>query len=359
VIPNPNKTLYPDKSAPSFIELAIRLGALAILLYWSLLLIRPFISIIIWSSVLTVALYPAFEWLSSRLGGRPQLAATVTVILSLLVILGPATWLAIGLVDSLRTISDHLDPSTLTIPPPLNSVENWPFVGKPIYEFWSLASTNSQAAFAKIAPQLKPLGSRLIRIGADTGLGIVQFLVSVVIAGFLLGPAPKFVGAVKSFARRLNPTHGELFVSQTGATIRAISRGVIGISVLQALLAGVGLMAVGIPQASLITLGVLILGIIQIGPSIIIIPVIIWSWAILDSTTALLFTAYMLPVNLLDNILRPLVLGRGLKTPLAVILIGVIGGTLAYGITGLFLGPIVLAVVWELLVTWLAKEADD
>jgi predicted PurR-regulated permease PerM len=160
------------------------------------------------------------------------------------------------------------------------------------------------------------------------------------------------------FSRRLNSLHGEEFVIQAGATIRAISRGVIGISVLQALLAGIGLVAAGIPQASLITFAVLVLGIVQIGPSIVIIPVIVWSWMKLDSTSALLFTAYMVPVNLMDNILRPIVMGRGLKTPMGVILIGVIGGTLAYGITGLFLGPIVLAVVWELSVAWLGKEND-
>jgi predicted PurR-regulated permease PerM len=116
-------------------------------------------------------------------------------------------------------------------------------------------------------------------------------------------------------------------------------------------------MAAGIPQASLITFGVLIFGIIQIGPSIILIPVIIWSWMLLGTTSAILFTAYMLPVNLLDNILRPIVMGRGLKTPMLVILIGVIGGTLAYGITGLFLGPIILAVIWELIVAWI-RESD-
>jgi predicted PurR-regulated permease PerM len=132
---------------------------------------------------------------------------------------------------------------------------------------------------------------------------------------------------------------------------------VIGISVLQALLAGIGLMAAGIPQASLITFAVLILGIIQVGPTIVIVPVIIWSWMTMETTSALLFTAYMVPVNLLDNLLRPIVMGRGLKTPILVILIGVIGGTLAYGITGLFLGPIVLAVIWELMVAWI-KEQD-
>jgi predicted PurR-regulated permease PerM len=131
---------------------------------------------------------------------------------------------------------------------------------------------------------------------------------------------------------------------------------VIGISVLQALLAGLGLMAVGIPAASLITSLVLILGIIQIGPSIVLIPLIVWSWMTMETKTALLFTAYMVPVSLLDNVLRPLVMGRGLDTPMLIILIGVIGGTLSYGITGLFLGPIVLAVIWELLVAWIKEH---
>jgi len=341
----------------TIIELAIRLGVLALLLYWSFLLVEPFISIVIWSAVLAVALYPVFEWISFRLGGRRRLAAVLTTILSLLIVIGPATWLALGLIDSLRVISDQLDPSILTIPPPPNSMKEWPLIGEPIYQFWELASTNFSAALAKIIPQLKPLGSRLLRIGADTGLGIIKFLVSIIIAGFLFSPAPAIVDATKRFVRRLNPARGEEFADQAAATIRAVSRGVIGISVLQALLAGIGLMAAGIPQASLITFAVLIFGIIQIGPSVILIPVIIWSWTLLDTTSALLFTAYMVPVNLLDNILRPIVMGRGLKTPMLVILVGVIGGTLAYGITGLFLGPIVLAVIWELLIAWI-KDTD-
>ena len=340
-----------------FIELAIRLGVLALLLYWSFLLVEPFISIVIWSAVLAVALYPIFDWISVRLGGRRRLAATLTTILSLLVVIGPATWLALGLIDSLRAISDRIDPSVLTIPPPSESVKDWPVIGEPIYQFWELASTNLSEALAKIIPQLKPLGSSLLRVGADTGFGIIKFLVSIVIAGFLFSPAPAIVDAVLRFARRLNPERGEEFAYQAAATIRAVSRGVIGISVLQSLLAGLGLMAAGIPQASLITFAVLIFGIIQIGPSVILIPVIIWSWTLLSSTAAILFTAYMLPVNLLDNILRPIVMGRGLKTPMLVILIGVIGGTLAYGITGLFLGPIILAVIWELIVAWI-RESD-
>jgi predicted PurR-regulated permease PerM len=247
----------------------------------------------------------------------------------------------------------------VAIPSPPVSVKDWPLIGEPIYQFWDLASTNLSAAFATIIPQLKPLGGRLLRIGADTGLGIIKFLVAVIVAGFLFTPGPSLAAAVKRFSRRLNPERGEELVAQAAATIRAVSRGVIGISVLQALLAGIGLMAAGIPQASLIAFAVLVLGIIQIGPTIVIVPVIIWTWMTKDTTAALLFTAYMVPVNLLDNLLRPLVMGRGLKTPILVILIGVIGGTLAYGITGLFLGPIVLAVIWELMVAWIKEKENE
>jgi predicted PurR-regulated permease PerM len=345
-----------DELAGPYIETAVRLGALALLLYWSWVLVSPFISIAIWSAVLTVALYPVFEWMALRLGGRRRLAAALVTVLSLLVIIGPAMWLALGLIDSFRMIAERLDFSNLAIPPPSISVKDWPLIGEPLYQFWDLASTNLSAALAQILPQLKPLGSSLLRIGADTGLGVIMFLLSVIVAGFLFSPAPAIVEAVKKFSRRLNPTRGEEFVDQTVATIRAVSRGVIGISVLQALLAGIGLMVADIPQASLIAFGVLVLGIIQIGPSIIIVPVIIWSWTFMDTKSALLFTAYMVPVNLLDNLLRPIVMGRGLKTPMLVILIGVIGGTLAYGITGLFLGPILLAVLWELLVAWIRER---
>ncbi len=124
-----------DQLTASFIAMAIRLGVLALLLYWSLVFVRPFISIVIWSVVLTVALYPVFEWTSFQLGGR--LAAALITILSLLVVIGPATWLALGLVDSLRMISERLDFSTLTVPPPSKSVKDWPLIGNPIYQFYA------------------------------------------------------------------------------------------------------------------------------------------------------------------------------------------------------------------------------
>ena len=190
-----------DQLTGPFIETAIRLGVLGLLLYWSLVLVSPFISIAIWSVVLTVALYPVFEWMTLRLGGRRRLAAILVTILSLLIVVGPATWLALGLIESLRTISEGFDFSALAIPPPSKTVKDWPLIGEPIYQFWDLASTNFSAAMAKIYPQLKPLGSSLLRIGADTGIGIIKFLASIIVAGFLFSPAPSLADAVKQFSR--------------------------------------------------------------------------------------------------------------------------------------------------------------
>ena len=345
-----------DRLITTWVELAIRLGVLALLLALSVFLIRPFITIGIWSIVLTVALYPVYDWMSGRLGGRRRLAAFLLTIVNLLIVIGPATWLTLGLIDSLRELSEHLDLSALALPPPPHAVKSWPIIGESIYQFWDLASTNFEAAFAKIAPQLKPFGSILLRIAEGAGIGAVKFFIAIIVAGFLFSPAPSLVHVVTLFSRRLASGRGEQFVRLAAATIRAVSRGVVGVSALQALLAGVGLVAAGIPGASLITSAVLILGIIQIGPSVVLIPVIIWSWIAMETTTALLFSVYMIPVSLLDNVLRPIVMARGLDTPTLIIVFGVVGGTISYGITGLFLGPIVLAVIWELLTVWIRER---
>ncbi|HEY1543887.1 MAG TPA: AI-2E family transporter, partial [Xanthobacteraceae bacterium] len=298
------------------------------------------------------------SWIARRLGGRRRLAAAVVTVFGLLIVIGPATWLAIGLIDSIRVVAERLEPTRLALPPPFPSVKTWPLIGDRIYDFWMLASTNLQAATAKIAPQLKPLGSSLLHTVAGTGTATVKFLIAIVLAGILLPPAPALVTATKRVAHRILPTRGDAFVDLAGATIRTVARGVIGISALQALLAGIGLLAAGIPGASLITSAVLILGIIQIGPGIVLLPVVIWAWTAMAATPALLFTLYMVPVALLDNVLRPILMGRGLSVPMPVILIGVIGGTFAYGITGLFLGPIVLSVMWELAAAWIETREE-
>jgi predicted PurR-regulated permease PerM len=180
-----------------------------------------------------------------------------------------------------------------------------------------------------------------------------------VIAGFLFAPAPRLVDASRSFLLRLVPERSDEFIALAGMTIRSVSQGVIGISVVQAVLAGIGLKLIGIPNAGLLAFLIMASGILQIGAAIFIVPAVIWVWITKDTTAALLFTAYMVPVGLMENVLKPIVMGRGLKTPAVVIFIGVIGGTLEHGIVGLFVGPVVLAVGWSLLAAWFAGSKDS
>jgi predicted PurR-regulated permease PerM len=329
----------------------IRVVCLGLLAYWSLILLRPFLTIIVWSIIISVALYPIFDWLSAKLYGHRALAAVAITVFTLFVMLGPVTWLALSLAETIRTLFAQFGDGSLVIPPPSGAVKAWPLIGEKIYEAWLLASTNLRALIIEVAPHFKPLGTSLLIAAGSVGTNLLKFIVALVISGFLFIPGPSLVHSAKNIFGRVAAERGEEFVDLAGATIRNISRGIIGIAILQALLAGIGLLFAGVPAAGLFSFLVLLLGVIQIGPSVILVPLIVWSWFAMDTTTAILFTLYMVPVNLLDNILRPLV-AKGLKTPMLVILIGVLGGTLVHGIMGLFVGPIVLSIAWQLLAVW-------
>lgn len=343
----------------SFIELAIRLGFLALLLYWTLVLVRPFLSIIVWSVIVAVVLYPSYNKLAAKLGGRQKLSAFLVTAFAVMVVVGPTAYLTMDLIENVGLLSEHINWHELAIPAAPLSIKTWPIVGEEAFRMWNAASANTSATLAKLYPYLKPVGTTVVQIAADAGIGVLKFLISVIAAGFLLVPAPGMIDAAKRLARKLEAERGEQLLNLSTMTIRAVSRGVIGIALLQALLAGIGFAVIGIPGASLLTFAILILGIAQIGAAPVSIPVLIWVWTSMDTTTAILFTAYMIPVNFIDNALRPFLFAQGLRTPMLVILIGVIGGTISHGITGLFLGPIILAVIWELLMAWIGMAKAE
>ena len=277
----------------------------------------------------------------------------------LLIVIGPVSLLGVALLDNVQTYSADFVAGRISVPPPGDSVKDWPVVGEKLYQFWSLASVNLEAALVRIGPELTTVGSALMSAVAGTSLGILKFIVSVIIAGCLLVPAVRLTSGFKSFANRISAERGEPFVDLAAATIRNVARGVIGVSMLQSLLIGIGLLAAGVPGAGLITFGALFLGIIQIGPGLLVIASIIWAWAELSTVWALVFTAYMVPAMVLDNFLKPIVMARGLSTPMLVIFIGVIGGTMTHGIIGLFIGPIVLAVAYEVVAFWVREQRVD
>jgi predicted PurR-regulated permease PerM len=337
------------------IDAAVRIGLLALLGYWSLKVIGPFLTVTLWSVILTVALYPLFSWLAARLGSR-RLAAILITLLCLTMVIGPVAWLGFGLISGIEFVVRGFDSNMFSIPVPAESVKSWPLIGEQVYELWTRAATDMKTVLVEAAPRLKPLGSQLLSIGESVVIGLLEFVAAIVIAGFLLSPGPQLVKSLGAFLRRILSDRGEEMAQLAGSTIRNVSRGVVGISLVQSLLAGIGFLVAGIPAAGFLSFLALVLGIVQIGPAILLLPIVAWSWTAMETTSALMFTAYMIPVGLVDNVLRPLVMARGLATPMPVILVGVIGGTLAFGISGLFLGPIVLAVAWALTVAWVQEE---
>jgi predicted PurR-regulated permease PerM len=353
------KVLRQTRSGDEIIQLAVRLAMLAFLLYWSFVLVRPFIPMLAWSIVLTVALYPPYHWLAVNLGDRPKLAAVIVTGISLLIIIGPVAWLGVGLIDGLQDFAGRLGEGTLAIPSPPEGAKEWPIVGARIYGLWDQASSNLGAALREVAPHLKPLAGLVLAFAGSAGVGTLKFVLSVVLSGFLFIYGPGLVEGTRRIQARDMTQRNEDLVALAGVTIRTVSQGVIGVAVLQSLLAGIGLKLAGVPHAGVLAFAVLVLAILQIGSAIVLFPVIIWIWATKDFTLALPLTIYLLVVGLADNIVKPMLMGRGLDTPMLVIFIGVLGGMIAHGIVGLFVGPIILAVAWQLTMAWIREERTD
>jgi predicted PurR-regulated permease PerM len=338
------------------LETVIRISLLALLAYWSLTIIGPFLTVTLWSAIITVALYPLFSWIAARLGSRRFAAALITL-LCLMLVIGPVTWLGFGLIGGVEFAVKGFDSEILTIPLPPDSVKNWPLIGDQVHQMWNRAANDTKEILLEVIPKLKPLGGKLVEIAGSVVFGLLEFVASIIIAGFLYSPGPRLARSLETFLRHIFGDRSQQMLNLAGSTIGNVSRGVVGIALVQSFLAGVGFLAAGIPAAGFLTLVAVVLGIIQIGPAILLLPIVVWSWTSMDATTALMFTAYMVPVGLVDNILRPIVMARGLTTPMPVILVGVIGGTIAFGISGLFVGPIVLSVAWALLAAW-AEDPD-
>ena len=339
-----------------FTDLVIRLTVVGIFAYFSLTLLAPFAIMVIWAVILAVALYPAFAALRNLFGGRGGLAATLITLLGLVIIVAPLGAVTVNLAETTLELVADFENQTVAVPRPPEKVKEWPVIGEKVHAAWSLASTNLEAAVKRFGPPLLQAAGAIVGKIAGIGFGMLGFAVSVLIAGFLFVPGPRLGEAIKVFARRIAAERGAHFVDLAGATIRNISRGVIGVALLQALLTGLFLSLFGVPAAGVIAFLVLIFCIVQVGPVPVVVPVIIWAWSAKDTGPALLLTLLLIVIPVIDNVLKPILMARGLSTPMLVILLGVIGGTVTYGLIGLFLGPILLGIFYELLMAWVKGE---
>jgi predicted PurR-regulated permease PerM len=340
------------------LEATIQIGLVVLLLYWCFKIGQPFLQIIVWGIIIAVAIYPIYDRLKSVLGGRGRLAATLITLLALIVLLVPTYMLSGSLINTAKELSLQLDKGTLSIPPASENVRSWPVIGEPLYEFWSLAANNLGAALSKMTPQLKKFGIPLLSAAAGAGIGILKFVVSIIIAGVLLANTASGSQAARAFATRLAGERGTKFVELAEATVRSVALGILGVALIQSFLAGLGCIAVGVPGAGLWALLVLILAVVQLPTILILGPIIIYVFSTSSTVIAVVFAIWSILVGISDAFLKPLLMGRGVDVPMLVIFIGAIGGFMTSGIIGLFVGAIILALGYKLLLAWLGEDTQ-
>jgi predicted PurR-regulated permease PerM len=340
----------------SIYDITIRLFILFLIIAWCLMLMYPFISIILWSMIFALALYPLHSRLSKLLGGRPKWASVIIICTILVIIILP-TWLLIGaLIDEVKVLKASYDAGALTIPPPTEKVKTWPIIGEKLYDFWSHASSNIEQLIVKYKDQLIDIGKKVGSGILSAAGGVVQIMLSLFIAGVLLS-----VGGtgenIRKFFRKVSGDKGDDFADLVLKTVGSVVKGILGESLVMALLNGTVFLLAGVPFAGIWTLLAFVFAVLQLPVFFVTVPIIIYMFAVKALLPAILWTIALVLVALSDNVLTPLMLGKGAPVPMVVIFVGVIGGFIFSGFIGLFTGAIVMSLGYTLFVGWI--KSDD
>jgi len=338
---------------------ALRIAFISILLYWSFLFIKPFIIPVLWGIIISVALYPLFKKLAKKMGGREKPAAVIITVAALAILIIPSVLLIDSTAHSLTKVAKQMEAGTFHIKPPDQKVAHWPVVGKPVYETWELFSTNLGAAVKKFKPQIREMAPKVLSLATGLGTTLLLFIASIIIAGVLFVFAKPAERAAGSIFDTLIGEQSENFVALTASIIRSVVQGILGIAVIQSTLSAIGMFYVGIPAAGLWTLIVFFMVILQLAPSMVMIPIALYSFTIVDTTTAIIFSLYVIFVSAVDMLLKPLLLGRGVDVPMLIVFLGAIGGLIMSGIIGMFVGAVVLAITYKIFQALLVENVLD
>jgi len=348
---------YDEAQVNRALEASIHIGLAFLLVTACLMILLPFLPLIAWGIIIAVAVYPSFRKLQGFLGGRGGLAALLFTLVFLAVLIIPAVLLAQSLIDGGQTLAAHLKDGTLTILPPPDSVATWPVIGPPLKNVWDMASTDLTDAVKRFAPQITAVIPKLLSASAGIGGTVLQFILSILVSGLLLANAQAAYEETRSLANRLFGDQGPEFQELVGSTIRSVTTGILGVAVIQSVFASIGFLVVGLPAAGVWAVIFLVAAVLQVG-ALVLIPAIIYVFAVATTTKAVIFLIWCIVVALMDNVLKPILLGRGVAVPIAVVFLGAIGGFVAMGIIGLFVGAIVLSVGYKLFLAWLNGTAN-
>jgi len=340
------------------IEAAIQIGLIALMVLWCYQIASPFIGPIIWAAIIAIGVFPLYQWLREKTGLRAGLAATTITITLLAILLTPTVIISGKLLENVQTLSTQIENDGLQVPPPPAGVGEWPLVGKKLETLWQQAADDPRAVLGRYDAQLKRLAKWFLSTAAGAGVGVLVFVFSIILAGVFLVSASGAKNAVMSVLTRLAGKRGPELTELSQATVKSVVTGILGIAVIQSLLAGIGFVMMDIPAAGLLALVCLILAIVQIDILIVLIPVSIYAFSVMGTGAAIAFLVWNIAVGLINNVLKPILLAKGVNAPMSVIFIGAIGGMMHSGIIGLFVGAVSMVLGYTLFIAWLKQEAD-
>ncbi|MET0655157.1 MAG: AI-2E family transporter [Pseudoxanthomonas sp.] len=340
------------------LDLLIRVGLITVLVVACYRVFHPFLDLMVWAVILAITLYPLQRKLNHRLGDREGLTAALIVLAVIALLMVPIYLLGMSLASSATHALALARSGDWHIPPPAESVAGWPLIGDRLYAVWQQAATDLTSLAQKFTPQIKDASLVLLGKLAGLGMGFLIFIGALMVAGIFMAYADAaHQSAVRIASRIFGAGKGDKITRLCTGTVRAVAQGVVGIAFIQMLLIGIAFVLMGVPGAALLALAVLLLGIMQIPATLITLPVIVYVFAKQGvGAETIIFAVYTFVAGLVDNVLKPLLLGRGVEVPMPVVLIGALGGMVANGIIGLFIGPVVLAVGYVLFWEWIEDE---
>jgi predicted PurR-regulated permease PerM len=346
-----------NKTVKTSVEVSIRLILMFLLVAWCLFLLLPFLEPVLWGAIIAVSLSPLYHQINNLFGDKPKLTSSIIVLVFLAVLIVPAFLTVLAMTDKVGVLMDLMDQGQLNIPPPDASVQSWPLVGERIYAIWSSFSSNIETALNDYEGQLAQAGKAVLNSILNLSTTIAMFLFSIVIAGVLLATRGTDQLNQKVFTRVLGD-NGAAFAKLSENTIRSVTKGVIGVAFIQAILLGILFALAGVPYAGIWGALCLILGVMQLPPTLVSIPVVIYIFSVSDGVMGTVWAALIILSGFVDNILKPILMGKGSTVPMLVVFLGSLGGFMTTGFLGLFTGAIVLSIGYELFMAWINTDVS-
>ena len=324
-------------------------------------IIRPFVTSMIWAGMIVVTTWPVLLGLQARLKNKRWLAVVIITVALLLVVVVP---LMLGIAVIIKGADEGYvwvkSLSTFTVPPPPEWVGGIPMAGPRLADLWrQIALTGPKELFTYLAPYARQTLSWFVAQAGSVGMMLLQFFLTVIIAAILYAKGETVSAGINSFARRLAGQNGTAVVLLAGKAIRGVALGVVVTAIIQATVGGIGLVVVGVPAAGLLTAVMFMLCLAQVGPILVLVPTLIWVYWKDGAVWGTILLVFVVIAMTLDNFVRPILIRKGVDLPLVMIFAGVIGGLVSFGIMGLFIGPVVLAVAHTLLKAWVSGGAQE